>query len=69
MRRLIATLVAAVALAGFAVAATGASASASTRFVTVLKCRLTGGLVVANLLSPTNLSCRGGLYDGFWVLR
>jgi hypothetical protein len=82
MRQLIAALVTAVSLAGFAVStataasatdtaasATATSASAVLRYVTVLHCRFGGGVVVVNILSPTGYSCRGGFFNGFWVLR
>jgi hypothetical protein len=41
----------------------------SSGLITSVRCRLGGGVVAYNWGSPTKLSCYGGVYNRFWVLR
>lgn len=70
-------------LAGAAVAATALPAAAAAtpapavqraavapveRFVEAWECQYGRGVVVEDPTSPTDLSCEGGHFDGYWVL-
>ncbi|NUP01609.1 MAG: hypothetical protein HOW71_40670 [Nonomuraea sp.] len=52
-----------------AVVSTEPGTTASRRFVGSWRCRLGGGVVVRNWQSPTRLSCIGGTYNSYWVIR